>query len=117
LLVQNAAYLPSTGANLPYENAALSLAHQWAGNSVTPKKWEDLWLGEAFALFLQRKALHGHQPAESNYTSEVAHNGNYSMYQDMKAYGWFNSYSSLHPNIRKDAPFHAYSSVTYEKGW
>ena len=29
------------------------LAHQWFGDSVTPARWEDLWLNESFATYGQ----------------------------------------------------------------
>lgn len=30
---------------------AHELAHQWYGNAVTPARWQDLWLSEAFATY------------------------------------------------------------------
>ncbi|MGW7364431.1 M1 family metallopeptidase [Streptomyces sp. NPDC054841] len=29
------------------------LAHQWYGNSVSPKTWQDMWLNESFAMYAE----------------------------------------------------------------
>ncbi len=31
------------------------LAHQWYGDTVTPTTWKDLWLNEAFAMYIQAR--------------------------------------------------------------
>lgn len=45
------------------EVIAHELAHQWFGNLVTMKWWDDLWLNEAFATWIAYKAVDVWQPS------------------------------------------------------
>jgi puromycin-sensitive aminopeptidase len=44
------------------EVIAHEIAHQWFGNRVTMKWWDDLWLNEAFATWVSYKAIDAWRP-------------------------------------------------------
>ena len=41
-----------------YEVASHELAHQWFGDIVTPRWWDDIWLNEAFAEWMGLRIAH-----------------------------------------------------------
>ncbi|GAA3229334.1 M1 family metallopeptidase [Streptomyces sp. NPDC006186] len=51
------------------------LAHQWYGDSVTPKTWRDMWLNESFATYAEWlwDEDHGGDSAEETFQQLYAH--------------------------------------------
>ncbi|HET7268701.1 MAG TPA: M1 family metallopeptidase [Oleiagrimonas sp.] len=45
-----------------FDVAAHELAHQWTGDTVTLQWWNDIWLNEAFATWMQQKVTHKLHP-------------------------------------------------------
>lgn len=86
---------------------AHELAHQWFGNLVTQRWWDDVWLSEAFATWLGTRTSDLDLP-EFERGIAAATNRALIMEADQRAV-------RLEINSRKDAG-DVYSRIVYEKG-
>lgn len=68
---------------------AHELSHQWFGNLVTMKWWDDLWLNESFASLMEHVALNALHPDwqqwEHYVASDVLATTNRDIYKDVQA--------------------------------
>ncbi len=86
-------------------------AHQWFGDLVTMKWWDDLWLNEGFASWMEAKATHHFFPEwESNLEDVSGREG--AMGLDGRI--------TTHPVIQKietvDQANQAFDAISYQKG-
>lgn len=56
--------LTSSANNLQRVSTVIAheLAHQWFGNLVTPSWWDDLWLNEGFASYMEYEGVNAVHP-------------------------------------------------------
>jgi aminopeptidase N len=94
-----------------FEVAAHEIAHQWFGNLVTMRWWDDLWLNEGFASWMATKAttaLHSEWDPELGTVS------------GREAAIGLDSVASTHPVIQRidtvEQISQAFDSITYQKG-
>ena len=94
------------------EVIAHELAHQWFGNLVTMKWWNDLWLNESFATFMATKAVNDIFPEwefENNFILDSVNSG-------MR----LDSLKSSHPiNVKVTNPSEVneiFDEISYDKG-
>jgi alanyl aminopeptidase len=90
---------------------AHELAHQWFGNLVTMRWWDDLWLNEAFATWMGGKITGQLWPAYRADLSELESTG-YAMRSDSLV-----SARQIRQPIESNHDIrNAFDSITYRKG-
>ena len=94
-----------------YITQAHETAHQWFGDLVTMAWWDDLWLNEGFASWMETKATDHFNPSWNALLGRVG-GREQAMGQD--------AYRTTHPIVQKIATVEdtnqAFDSITYQKG-
>ncbi len=93
------------------ETAAHELAHQWFGDLVTTAWWNDIWLNEAFATWMEEKIVAEWKPEWHTRAGDVVSNA-FAERDDS-----FPSARSIRQPIASMAEIDtAFDGITYEKG-
>jgi len=91
--------------------AAHEMAHQWFGDLVTMRWWDDLWLNEGFASWMEGRATEHFHP-EWDAQLDAVGNRDRAMALDALA--------STHPVVQHvetvDQASQAFDAITYQKG-
>jgi len=90
---------------------AHEMAHQWFGNLVTMAWWDDLWLNEGFASWMEAKAAEHFFPQWRTWLSAGA-GKNGAMNLDARR----TSHSIEHPVADEGEAMAAFDGITYAKG-
>jgi alanyl aminopeptidase len=109
LLMDDNAPLEQKRASLVVQ--AHELAHQWFGDLVTPKWWDDIWLNESFATWMEYKIAQMVRP-EQDYSRETLRSALNVMRLDELP-----SARHIHNPVHgPDDIDNAFDDITYSKG-
>jgi aminopeptidase N len=91
---------------------AHEIAHQWFGNLVTMQWWDDLWLNEGFATWLEGRTTNKLHPEWDLDHADAAFTSRGAMGRD--------AYATTHPVVQHVATVEqasqAFDAITYQKG-
>jgi len=102
------------GARARHIQAAViahEFAHQWFGDLVTMPWWDDIWLNEAFASWMEAKTLDGYQPSY-NATLDLVRGGLSAMRTDALS----SARAVRQPVATAGEADEAFDDLTYDKG-
>jgi aminopeptidase N len=95
-----------------YSTVGHEIAHQWFGNLVTMAWWDDLWLNEGFASWMESKISNDLNPNWRVHTQAVGGGRQGAMSLDARA--------TTHPIVQKietvEQISQAFDTITYQKG-
>jgi len=91
--------------------AAHEMAHQWFGDLVTMRWWDDLWLNEGFATWMEGKIVGAWNPEIEPRISEV-----WSTRRVMSVDSLVTTRKVRQPITSRDDIANAFDSITYQKG-
>ncbi|MDO8795783.1 MAG: M1 family metallopeptidase, partial [Vicinamibacterales bacterium] len=90
---------------------AHEMAHQWFGNLVTMEWWDDLWLNEGFATWMETRPMAASKP-EWNLAVDEARANHAAIDLDS-----LRSAHAIHTPVRTPAEIDAlFDTITYQKG-
>ena len=95
-----------------FTTAAHEIAHQWFGDLVTMAWWDDLWLNEGFATWMEGRTTRKLHPEWDVDNVDAAYTSRGAMGRD--------AYATTHPVVQKVATVEqasqAFDGITYGKG-
>jgi alanyl aminopeptidase len=93
------------------EDAAHELAHQWFGDLVTTAWWDDIWLNEAFATWMEQKLIATWKPEWKTRVEDVS-----SKLGAEDVDNLVSTRKIRQPIVTKDDISNAFDAITYQKG-
>jgi alanyl aminopeptidase len=93
------------------QTAAHELAHQWFGDLVTTAWWDDIWLNESFATWMERKIVAEWKPEWDTRVVDVTEKLGVEREDSL-----LSARRIRQPIVTKDDINNAFDGITYEKG-